>query len=1152
MENMSREISQFDRVLVANRGEIAIRVFRACRELGKRSVAIYHDVDKTALFRTKAHESYEIGQNRTPLKAYLAADEIIELAHKKGVDAIHPGYGFLSENADFARQCQRAGINFIGPEPEMLSRYGNKLACKFLARELDIPVIPGTEDPVASEEEVKKFVSQHGYPILIKAAAGGGGRGMRVVKNDSDLSQALNEARKEAGRAFSQKDVFLEKYLPNPRHVEVQILADKHGNIVHLFERDCSIQRRHQKLIEYSPAFSVPQEVRDEMYEDAVKLLSEGGYCSAGTVEFLVGQDGSYYFIEVNPRIQVEHPVTEMVTGIDIVQAQIHIAEGHKLSDNCINIPDQNSVDRRGYSIQSRVTTEDPRQDFKPDTGRIDLYRTSSGSGIRLDGGNGFTGSIITPYFDSLIVKVISWDRTFEGAINKGVRSLEEMQISGVATNRDFLINVLNHDDFAAGRATTGFLEENPWLKIDSDNFDQEGGILNYIGDIIVNKTGGQKPDFDQAKVPEVEGEIPSGSRDKLLGKGKEDFCSWIKDQERLLITDTTYRDAHQSLLATRMRTTDMLKIADSTAKLASDLFSLEMWGGATFDVAYRYLQESPWERVEALRDRIPNILFQMLLRGSNAVGYSNYPDNVIRRFVAQAAESGIDLFRIFDALNWWPGIQVALDEVKNQNCLAECTICYTGDILDPDRDKFDLEYYLRKARELEDLGTDIICIKDMSGLLKPYAAKKLISALKAEVNVPIHLHTHDTSGNGLAAMLQASEAGVDIVDMAFNSMAGLTSQPALNSLLAALENTEREPKLNYHQLQGISDYWQSVRPIYSEFESDLKSGAAEIYKYEIPGGQYSNLKPQIESMGLGHRFKEFKEKYREVNFILGDIIKVTPTSKAVSDLAIFMMQNDLTAEDLVEKGRDLSFPETVVEYMQGLMGQPEGGFPEDLREVVLKDREPVEGRPGATLEPENWQEKEEELAELLDREPQEKELISSAIYPSVFEDYIKKREKFGDLSCLPSDVFFHGLEEGEMVEIELAEGKNMVVKYIGSRPSENGEQSLTFEVNGQRREVIVEDKKRQETASEGRTSRTADEDKPGEVGASMPGTVGDIKVKAGDRVEEGSTIMLLEAMKMETEVIAPVTGEVKKVLVSESEDVKNKQLLIIIEEISD
>ena len=1144
---MSVETANFERVLVANRGEIAIRVFRACRELGKRSLAIYHDVDRTALFRTKAHESYEIGRNRTPLKAYLAADEIIDLAQKKGVDAIHPGYGFLSENAEFARHCKQADIKFIGPEPDMLEKYGNKLACKTLARELDIPVIPGSDGPVSSESEVEKFVEKHDYPILIKAAAGGGGRGMRVVKNNDELSHALNEARKEAGRAFSQKDVFLEKYLPNPRHVEVQVLADQHDNVVHLFERDCSIQRRHQKMVEYTPAFSVPQSVRNNMYRDAVKLLGEGGYCSAGTVEFLVGEDGSYYFIEVNPRIQVEHPVTEMVTGIDIVQAQIHIAEGHKLSDPCIDIPDQNAIERRGYSIQARVTTEDPRKDFKPDTGRIDLYRTSSGSGIRLDGGNGFTGSIITPYFDSLIVKVISWDRTFKGAINKNVRSLEETRIRGVATNRDFLINVLNHEEFAAGKATTGFLEKNPWLKIDSDDFDREGGILNYIGDIIVNKTRGKKPEFDTARIPPHNSSPNEGTRDKFRKMGSEDFCRWIKEKDNLLITDTTFRDAHQSLLATRMRTKDMLNAAEATADLGSSLFSLEMWGGATFDVAYRFLQESPWQRLEKLREKIPNILFQMLLRGSNAVGYSNYPDSVIRRFVRQAAESGIDLFRIFDALNWWPGLEVALDEVKNQGCLAECTICYTGDILDPKRTKFDLDYYLRKAGELEDMGTDIICIKDMSGLLKPYAARTLISALKEEVDVPLHLHTHDTSGNGIATLLQAGEAGVDIVDVAFNSMAGLTSQPALNSLLAAMENTDREPEgLDHRELQSISDYWQSVRPVYQEFETDLRSGAAEIYRYEIPGGQYSNLKPQIESVGLGHRFKEFKEKYREVNFLLGDIIKVTPTSKAVSDLAIYMVRNDLSGDDLIEQADNLSFPETVVDYMRGLMGQPEGGFPEELQKAVLKDKDPVEGRPGARLPEVDWDNRREELKDLLERTPSEKELVSSAIYPKVFKDFVESRKKFGDLSCLPSHVFFYGLKEGEECEIELEEGRSMIVKYIGSQQTENGRQSLTFEVNGQRREVLIEDKNRAEPSTGGEF-RMADSEKPGEVGAGMPGTVGDIKVSVGDFVEKGETLLLLEAMKMETEVSAPVSGEIKNILASEGEDVENKQLLAII-----
>ena len=1146
---MSKETADFQRVLVANRGEIAIRVFRACRELGKRSVAIYHDADKTSLFRTKAHESYEIGRNRTPLKAYLAADEIIDLAQKKGVDAIHPGYGFLSENAEFARHCQQAGLKFIGPRPDMLKKYGNKLTCKSLARDLGIPVIPGSDGPVSSEDQVEEFVAKHGYPLLIKAAAGGGGRGMRVVKDENELSQALSEARKEAGRAFSQKDVFLEKYLPNPRHVEVQILADQHDNMVHLFERDCSIQRRHQKMVEYTPAFSVPQSVRNEMYRDAKKLLGEGGYCSAGTVEFMVGQDGSYYFIEVNPRIQVEHPVTEMVTGVDIVQAQIHIAEGHRLSDPCIDIPDQSSVQHRGYSIQTRVTTEDPRQDFKPDTGRIDLYRTSSGSGIRLDGGNGFTGSIITPYFDSLIVKVISWDRTFQGAINKNVRSLDETRIRGVATNRDFLINVLNHEEFAAGKATTGFLEENPWLKVDSEDFDREGGILNYIGDIIVNETRGNKPEFDAVRIPSHNGNTEAGTRDKFKEMGNEEFCRWIKEKDDLLLTDTTFRDAHQSLLATRMRTKDMLNTAEATADLASNLFSLEMWGGATFDVAYRFLQESPWQRLEKLRERIPNILFQMLLRGSNAVGYSNYPDSVIRRFVGQAAESGIDLFRIFDALNWWPGLEVALDEVKKQGCLAECTICYTGDILDPQRSKYDLAYYLEKARELEKMGTDIICIKDMSGLLKPYAARRLISALKEEVDVPLHLHVHDTSGNGLATLLQAGEAGVDIVDAAFNSMAGLTSQPGLNSLLAAMENTGREPDgLDHRKLQSISDYWQSVRPIYQEFETDLKSETAEIYRYEIPGGQYSNLKPQIESVGLGHRFKEFKEKYREVNFLLGDIIKVTPTSKAVSDLAIFMVRNDLDPDDLIEEGDNLSFPETAVDYMRGLMGQPEGGFPQELQEVILKDKEPLKGRPGARLPEIDWNDKRHELKDLLGRSPSEKELISSAIYPKVFRQYVKDQQRFGDLSCLPSHVFFYGLKEGEECEIELEEGRNMIVKYIGNKTAENGRQSLTFEVNGQRREVLIEDKNRTEPSAGGEF-RMAGSEKPGEVGAAMPGTVGDIKVSAGDSVEKGDTIILLEAMKMETEISAPVSGEIKNILVAEGEDVENKQLLAIISE---
>ena len=1144
----SREIKEFKRILVANRGEVAIRVIRACRELGIRSVVIYHDADKTALFRTKADEAYEIGRGKTPLKSYLAKDEIIDLALKKGVDAIHPGYGFLSENAEFARQCQEAGLTFIGPDHDMLARYGDKIHCKELARDLGIPVIPGSKGSVANPGEIREFVDRQGYPVIIKASAGGGGRGMRVVENEKELDRALSEAREEADRAFSQGDLFLEKYLADPRHVEVQILADSYDNFVHLYERDCSIQRRHQKLIEYTPAFAVSRNVREKLHRDALKLLRGGGYQSAGTVEFLIDEEENYYFIEVNPRLQVEHTVTEMVTGVDIVQAQIKIAAGHELPSSEIAIPDQESINQNGFSIQSRVTTEDPRENFRPDTGRIDLYRTGSGNGIRLDGSNGFTGAEITPYFDSLIVKVISWSRTFQDAASKAVRSLEEMKIRGVATNRDFLINVLNHPDFLAGQATTGFLRKNPSLMLDVGEFDLEAGILNYLGDIIVNKTRGNKPDFDLPRVPETEDGHPEGSRDLFQELGVEAFCDWIREHQPLLLTDTTFRDAHQSLVATRMRTIDMTRIAEATAKLAGGLFSLEMWGGATFDVAYRYLQESPWERLRQLREEIPNILFQMLLRGSNAVGYSNYPDNVIREFVREAADSGIDLFRIFDALNWWPGIEVALDEVKKQGAIAECCICYTGDILDPERTKYDLNYYLTKANQLQEMGADILCIKDMAGLLKPYAARELVSALKSEVDLPIHLHTHDTSGNGLAAMLQASEAGVDIVDAAFNSMAGLTSQPALNSILAALDNTSRHPDFNLTKLQQISDYWQAVRPVYQEFESDLKSGAAEIYRYEIPGGQYSNLKPQVESVGLGHRFNEVKEKYREVNFLLGDIVKVTPTSKVVGDLAIFMVQNDLTAKDIVEKGERLSFPDSVVSYFKGLMGQPEGGFPEDLQEVVLKGEKPIQGRPGEMLPSEDFSARRTELREKLEREPRQEELISSAIYPKVFQNYLQKIEQYGDLSPLGSDVFFYGLREGETTEIEVQEGKNIIVKYIGSRPGQQGTRSLTFEVNGQRREVVIADK----SSDTDRTSRveelkTADPEEPGEIGASLPGTVGTIAVEVGDRVSEGQTLLLLEAMKMETDVSAPVAGVIKNILVAEGEVVENRQLLLTI-----
>jgi len=1142
------EKHRIKKVLVANRGEIAIRVIRACKELGIRTVAIYHDADKKSLFKTKADEAYQIGQGKTPLKSYLAQDEIINLALNKNVDAIHPGYGFLSENGDFAAQCEEKGLVFIGPTSTMLKRYGDKIKCKNLARKYNIPTIPGSTGSVRDKAEIKNIADEIGFPLIIKAAAGGGGRGMRLVENFNQLDEALASASKEADRAFSSGELFIEKYLASPRHIEVQILADNSGRTVHLFERDCSIQRRYQKIIEYGPASALPEKTRQNIRQDAVKLIKNGGYLSAGTVEFLVDKDGNHYFIEVNPRIQVEHTVTEMITGIDLVQAQILIAQGYNLADPELGIPAQKAIKTYGFAVQARVTTEDPRNDFRPDTGRISLYRTGSGNGIRLDGGNGYTGAEITPYFDSLIVKVIGSDRTFKGAINKTIRSLEEMKIQGVKTNRDFLINLLNDQEFREGRADTSFLDKKIELITGAAEIDQEIGFLDYLGDIIVNKTRGKKPEFDTTRLPELKGEIKPGSRDRFKELGSKEFCQEIKNSNKLLVTDTTLRDAHQSLLATRMRTYDMLQIADYLAESGHNLFSLEMWGGATFDVSYRFLKESPWERLRKLRERIPNILFQMLIRGANAVGYKNYPDNLIKKFVQEAAASGIDLFRIFDALNWWPNLELTLSEVKKAGALAEVSICYTGDILDPDRSKYDLDYYTRKAREVEEMGADILCIKDMAGLLKPYAAKTLISALKAEVDLPIHLHTHDTSGNGLSSLLQAAEAGVDIIDLASNSMASITSQPALNSMIAALDNTEREPDLDYKKYQAISDYWQSIRPIYHEFESDLKSGAAEIYRYEIPGGQYSNLKPQIESLGLSHRFKEIKEMYRQVNFMLGDIIKVTPTSKAVGDLAIFMVQNDLTPDNILEKAKNMSFPDSVVAYFKGLMGQPEGGFPPKLQELVLKGEKPLTVRPGLKLEPVDFDSLEKELEEKLSRKPETEELLSKALYPKVFDNYHKSKQQYGDLSKLSSDLFFHGLQEGEIAEIEVEEGRTILIKYISTREGEGSRRYLTFEVNGQRREVEVKDKssKIEESIAE---VRHADPDKPEEIGAGMPGTLTKIKVKVGDKVKKGQQLFIMEAMKMETEIVAPVTGTVSSILVSENEEVQNRQLIMIIDQ---
>ena len=1142
------EIKKFKRVLVANRGEIAIRVFRACQELGIRTVAVYSEEDKNTLFRTKADESYQIGKGKTPVGAYLGIDEIIALAKAKGVDAIHPGYGFLAENVEFAKACASAGIEFIGPTAEMMDRLGDKIKSKIVANSVGVPTIPGVEKAIETEEEALQFAESCGYPVMLKAAAGGGGRGMRIVRSKEELLPQFRSARSEAAKAFGIDDIFIEKYLENPKHIEVQILGDKEGNIVHLYERDCSIQRRHQKVIEFTPALCLTEEQREAICNDAIKIAQAVNYRSAGTVEFLLDKTGKHYFIEMNPRIQVEHTVSEIVTGVDIVQAQILVAQGYTLDSPEIAIPGQDSIKVTGHAIQCRITTEDPVNDFMPDTGIIENYRSPGGFGIRLDGGNGFEGSEITPFYDSLLVKVTAFSRTFEDARRKAIRALRETKIKGVKTNIMFMLNVLNHPTFAAGECDTGFIANTPeLLQIDKVE-DTELKVIEFLGNKFVNETKGEKksfnvpvfPKFKPEELKELQGR---GTKQLFDEMGAKDFTQWVRKQQRLFITDTTMRDAQQSLMATRVRTVDMEKIAPAVSVYGRNLFSLEMWGGATFDTAYRFLKEDPWERLEVLREKCPNILMQMLLRGANAVGYKNYPDNVIREFVKQSAKAGIDVFRIFDSLNWIQGMEVALDETLNQGMVAEPCLCYTGDILDSSKTKYTLSYYVKMAKELEKRGAHILGIKDMSGLLKPTAASKLVGALKQEIGIPIHLHTHDTSGNGVATVLMAAQAGVDIVDAAFNSMSGLTSQPALNSIVASLQHSDRDTGLDSDGLQKISEYWRDVRPVYKDFESELQTASAEIYKYEIPGGQYSNLQAQVESFGLGHKLKEVKDMYKAVNQMLGDIVKVTPSSKVVGDLAIFMVQNDLTPENIVEKGASIDFPDSTVSYFEGMMGQPEGGFPEDIQKVVLKGKEPITCRPGELLEPEDFEAIRKKLQDELDLEGTDREVISYALYPKVFEDYVKSIRKDGNFRYMGSDIFFHSLEEGETCEVKLGEGKILIVRLQEVRPVDNeGMREAIFEVNGNRRIIKIKDKT--VTVNSSNSVLYANEDNPMEIGANIPGNIIKVLVKEGEAVEANQPIAVIEAMKMETNILAAAAGTVERIYVSEGQQVKAGEMV--------
>ena len=1139
------QTKEIQKVLVANRGEIAIRIFRACHDLGIHTVAIYSNEDTYSLFRTKADEAYLVGEKKSPLGAYLDIPGIIGLAKRRGVTAIHPGYGFLSENADFARACEENGILFIGPSAKVLGQMGDKLSAKEIALACDVPIIPGCTEPLRDAEDAVEKAVSFGFPVILKAAAGGGGRGMRRCDSPEEVRTAYELVHSEAEKAFGCGDIFMEKYLVEPKHIEVQILADQHGNVYHLGERDCSLQRRYQKVVEFAPAWSVPQETVEALRRDAVKIARSVGYVSAGTVEFLVDKNGGYYFIEMNPRIQVEHTVTEMVTGVDIVRSQILIAAGYPLSHPEIGLNRQEDVHVDGYAIQCRVTTEDPANNFAPDNGKITAYSSSGGFGVRLDGGNADVGTVISPYYDSLLVKVTSWDHNFPAACRKAARAINEVRVRGVKTNIPFVTNILAHPDFVAGRCHTKFIDETPELFDIVDSRDRATRVLRYIAEIQVANPNAERHQYDTPRFPQPQAPLGPGLKQLLDEKGPKAVSQWVLEQKKLLLTDTTMRDAHQSLLATRMRTRDMVKGADGVADILRDCFSLEMWGGATFDVAYRFLHESPWERLRLLREKIPNIPFQMLLRGSNLVGYANYPDNLVRSFIKEAAERGIDVFRVFDSLNWIPSMEVAMDEVLNQNKLLEATMCYTGDILDPSKDKYTLKYYVDLAKELEHRGAHMLAIKDMSGLLKPYAAKKLVSTLKQEIGIPIHLHTHDTTGNQVAALLMAAEAGVDVVDAACAPLAGLTSQPSLDALVAALQGTERDTGLDLRRVQELSNYWADVRLRYESFDHGLKTSTTDIYRYEIPGGQYTNLRPQVESLGLGNRFEEVKEMYKTVNDMLGDPVKVTPSSKVVGDLAIFMVQNDLTPENIVERGKALAFPDSVVSYFKGMMGQPAWGFPEDLQKVVLKGEEPITCRPGKLLPPVDFDRLEQEVRKFRN-DPERKDLISYAMYPKVYEDFCRHRKEYGYITRMGSHVFFNGMALGETNKINIEDGKTLVIKYLGlGDHNDDGTINVQFELNGMRREVAVRDPNASEKT---RQVVQADESDPRQVGASIPGMVSKLHVQPGDTVEENQVLMTIEAMKMETAVTARTAGKVREIRVKEGQAVKAKELLILLD----
>jgi len=1145
------------KILIANRSEIAIRVMRAAAELDIRTVAIYAAEDRFALHRFKADESYLVGKGRKPIAAYLDIDDIIRVAREAGADAIHPGYGFLSENPDFADACAEHGITFIGPASSVMRTLGNKVAARAAAIAAGVPMMPATSALPRDIGQAKAMAAKIGYPLMLKASWGGGGRGMRTIETEAELPGQLEVARREALAAFGNDEMYLEKLVRRARHVEVQLLGDRHGNLVHLYERDCSVQRRNQKVVERAPAPYLDQATRSALCDAALRLGRAVGYTHAGTVEFLMDVDsGAFYFIEVNPRIQVEHTVTEQVTGIDIVKAQIRISEGAAIGASdplSAGVPVQADIRLNGHALQCRVTTEDPENSFTPDYGRITAYRSASGFGVRIDGGTAYSGAVITPYYDSLLVKVTAWAPQPDEAIARMDRALREFRIRGLSTNLPFLENVINHDLFKSGACTTRFIDTTPELFNFEKRQDRATRLLRFIGEVNVNGNpemkGRAKPDrmlaaplLPQLSAAELDQPLPLGSRSKLLELGPERFASWMLALPQVLLTDTTMRDAHQSLFATRMRTADMLAIAPYYARLLPNLFSLECWGGATFDVAMRFLKEDPWERLSLLRQQVPNTLFQMLLRSSNAVGYTNYADNVVQYFVRQAAQGGIDLFRVFDSLNWVENMRVAIDAVREAGALAEGAICYSGDLLDPKRDKYSLKYYVTMAKELERAGVNIIGIKDMAGICKPEAARRLVKALKGEVGLPIHFHTHDTSGISAASVLAAIEAGCDAVDGAMDSMSGLTSQPNLGSIAAALRGSARDPGMDRAAMFAISQYWEGVRRHYAPFEAEMRAGTSDVYRHAMPGGQYTNLREQARSMGLEQRWTDVAQAYADVNQLFGDIVKVTPTSKVVGDMALFMVANNLTPSDVADPARQVAFPESVVSLFKGELGFPPDGFPVVLGAKVLQGAVPLAGRPGASLPPVELAAAQSAAEAAVGRPLNEQELASHLMYPKVFSDYAMHQARYGNVSVLPTPVFFNGLADGEEVSIEIDKGKTLIVRLLGSTElPDEGERKLFFELNGQPRVIRI----RHQGVAKVSAQLQAQDGNPDHVGAPMPGMVASVAVTVGQRVTQGDPLLTIEAMKMETMLRAERSGVVRQLHTAPGRVVNAKDLLL-------